>query len=201
MLMNRLIEDERSSRQWTDISFFILGAATTITWDSIYMSVSYFQQFLGKQAGSLEVRSMQRHSPWFMAYPFVNIPPWIYPNSNGLRHQHHQQPILPDLEQVRKASDRSCRCCRFVSVFHSLWPLVERTKFLGRSGRLSSGSADFDHLMFQKLVVNSPSWHHDVPAWIKLESQSLGRRILVIWGSSHCCLISPTHLGFEAGKL
>ena len=29
--------------------------------------------------------------------PFVNIPPWIYPNSNGLR---HQQPILPDLEQV-----------------------------------------------------------------------------------------------------
>jgi hypothetical protein len=65
--MNRLIEDERSSRQWTDISFFILGAATTITWDSIYMSVSYFQQFLGKQAGSLEVRSMQRHSPWFMA--------------------------------------------------------------------------------------------------------------------------------------
>ena len=50
MLMNRLIEDGRSSRDWTDISFFILGASTTITWDSIYMSISYFQQFLGKQA-------------------------------------------------------------------------------------------------------------------------------------------------------
>lgn len=128
-------------------------------------------------------------------YPFVNIPPWIYPNSNGLRHQHHQQPILPDLEQVRKASDRSCRCCRFVSVFHSLWPLVERTRNLGegRQGRCS-GSADFDH---HGIMMS-------VPACIKMESQTrddMGRRILVIWGSSHCCLISPTHLGFEPGKL
>lgn len=65
MLMNRLIEDERPPRQWTDISFFILGAATTITWDSIYMSVSYFQQFLGKQV--LSVLSLCFSLPLFVA--------------------------------------------------------------------------------------------------------------------------------------
>lgn len=48
-MMNRLI-DHRPTGRCTDVSFFVLGAATTITWDSIYMSVSYFQQFLGKQA-------------------------------------------------------------------------------------------------------------------------------------------------------
>jgi len=65
MLMNRLIEDGRSSRDWTDISFFILGASTTITWDSIYMSISYFQQFLGKQV--LSVLSLCFSLPLFVA--------------------------------------------------------------------------------------------------------------------------------------
>ncbi|CAK9029457.1 unnamed protein product [Durusdinium trenchii] len=63
MLMMSLIEDGRSSK--TDISFFVLGAATTITWDSIYMSVSYFQQFLGKQV--LSVLSLCFSLPLFLA--------------------------------------------------------------------------------------------------------------------------------------
>lgn len=47
------------------MSFFFLGAATTIAWDSIYMSVAYFEQFLGKKV--LSVLSLFYSLPLFVA--------------------------------------------------------------------------------------------------------------------------------------
>lgn len=163
-------------------------------------------------------------------YPFVNIPPWIYPNSNRLR---HQQPILPDLEQVlpdlwQVLSVLSL--CFSLPLFvatrwtdhfwvgapdlQRLWPfkMFHRASgiFHAKAAALRWGDWEwfwrsFWMCLFQKLdeacgeLTIMASWcqFRHGSKW----KANKGRRILVIWGSSHCWLISPTHLGFEPGKL